>query len=128
MTIAQNVPAADRLMELGRDTDAYELLPDNISSNALAASIVIGHAHILYGFTVNNTNANAQYILVFDQSSLPADTAIPLVSFTVPGASDKAVEWITPRKHRRGIVICNSSTAATKTIGSADCFFDVQYK
>ena len=31
------------------------------------------------------------------------------------------------REFESGLVICNSSTDATKTIGSADTFFDVQY-
>jgi len=118
----------DPYREYGRGSDWYELLPDNKSSNVIAASIVIPQAHQLVGFTVNNTNASAQYILVFDQTTLPADGAVPVTSFTVPGASDKAVEWLRPRRMNRGIVLCNSSTAATKTVGSADCFFDVQFK
>ena len=118
---------SDPLMERGRGTDRYELLPDNFRSNALAASIVIAQAHALYGFTVNNTNAAAQYIQVFDSVTLPADGAVPDVLFTIAGASDKGVLWLPPRRFRRGIVICNSSTAGTKTIGSADCFFDVQF-
>lgn len=105
----------------------YELLPNNFYSNVLGSSIVIPQAHFLYGFTVNNTNVSAQFILVFDLTGLPANGAAPAVSMTVPGASDKAVEWIRPRRMFEGIVICNSSTAATKTIGAADCFFDVQY-
>ena len=115
------------LLEHRRGTDLYELLPDNKHSNGLDSSIVVASAHALYGFTVNNTNASQQFILVFDLATLPADGAVPAVSFTVPGASDKAVEWVTPRKMNQGIVVCNSSTAGSKTLGSADCFFDVQY-
>lgn len=105
----------------------YELLPNNQHSPALASSIVIAGAHILYGYTVSNTNTNPQYVQVFDLAVLPADGAVPAVVFTVPGASDKAVQWLPPRKMLQGIVLCNSSTAGTKTIGAADCFFDVQY-
>jgi hypothetical protein len=105
----------------------FELLPNNISSNALAASVVSSGAHFLYGFTVSNTNAAAQYVLVFDLRVLPAEGAVPSIVFTVDGASDKGVQWLPPRKMLQGIVICNSSTPGTKTIGAADCFFDVQY-
>lgn len=108
-------------------TRGYEYLPSNLHSNGLAASVQIAGAHELYGFTVNNTSAAAQYILVFDLAVLPADGAVPDVSFTAPAASDKGVLWIPARKMLQGIVICNSSTAGSKTIGAADCFFDVQY-
>lgn len=105
----------------------YELLPDNIHSNALAASIVIAGAQELYGFTVCNTNTVAQYIQVFDLAALPADGAIPATLLTVAGSTSAGVQWLPPRKMLQGIVLCNSSTAATKTIGAADCYFDVQY-
>ena len=114
------------VVEYAQD-QGYERLPDNFHSNALAASIVIPGAHELYGFTVSNTNAAAQYVQVFDLSALPSDGAVPAVLFTVPGASNEGVQYLPPRKMLEGIVICNSSTAGTKTIGSADCFFDVQY-
>ena len=105
----------------------YDNLPVNKSSNVLASSIVIAGAHELFGFTVNNTNAAAQFILVFDLASLPADGAVPAISLTCPAVSDKGVVWLPQRKMLEGIVICNSSTAGTKTVGAADCFFDVQY-
>lgn len=104
----------------------YELLPDNYGSNGLANSIRIPMAHKLFGFTVANTNANAQYILLFDQTSVPADGQVPDVVFQVAGATTDGVLWVPPRKMLRGIVLCNSTTAGTKTIGAADCAFDVQ--
>lgn len=103
-------------------------LPLNIHSNGLSASLIVktGQA-LLYGFTVLNTNASAQFIQVFDATSVPADGAVPAVVFTVAGSGDKGVSWIPGRTFQQGIVICNSSTAATKTVGSADCFFDAQF-
>lgn len=103
-------------------------LPSNHRSNALAASLIVttGPA-LLYGFTVLNTNASAQFIQLFDARDLPADTAVPDCVFTVPGSSNLPVQWIPWRTFNVGIVMCNSSTAATKTIGAADCFFDAQY-
>jgi hypothetical protein len=105
----------------------YESLPSNKRSSVLANSIAVSGAHELYGFTVNNTKGSAQFILVFDQLTVPGNGAVPDVSFTVPASSDKGVVWLPARRMDRGIVICNSSTADSLTAGSADCFFDVQY-
>jgi hypothetical protein len=105
----------------------YERLPSNKHSTGLANSIVISGAHELYGFTVNNTKAAAQYVLVFDLATLPSTGAVPDVSLTASASLDKGVVWLPARRMNQGIVIANSSTADTLTIGSADCFFDVQY-
>jgi hypothetical protein len=105
----------------------YESLPANKRSGALAASIAIAGAHELFGFTVNNTKASAQFILVFDLATLPSNGAVPDVSLTAPASLDRGALWIPARRMTQGIVIANSSTSSTLTIGSADCFFDVQY-
>ena len=104
-------------------------LPLNVHSNVLAADIVVKpRPGYLLGMTVNNTNAAAQYVLLFDAATLPADGAVPCTSFTVPASSHLAVYFNTPgRAFLTGIVACNSSTADSKTIGSADCFFDAQF-
>lgn len=108
--------------------DGSANLPRNIHSNAYATAIVVtkGPA-LLYGFTVYSSAAAAQFVQVFDASSVPADGAIPAVVFSVPTASDKSVQWLPARTFLTGIVICNSSTGPTKTIGAADCYFDVQF-
>lgn len=109
--------------------DRFEAnLPLNISSLALEASRVVKSGPgRLYGFTVTNTSASAQYIQVFDASTLPADGSIPNELFRVSAGVSFPVQWIPWRTFNVGCVICNSSTAATKTIGSADCFFAVQF-
>lgn len=107
---------------------AVNQLPLSKHSQALAASLVaLPGMSYLVSFTVNNTNAAAQFIQFHDAAALPADGAIPAVVFTVAASSDKIVSYTLPgRLFNTGIVVCNSSTAATKTIGAADCFFDVQ--
>lgn len=103
-------------------------LPLTKSSIALAASLVgCGESCYLTAFTVLNTNAAAQFIQLHDSRTLPGNGAVPTVSFTVPGSSDKTVSYALPGlKFLAGVVIANSSTSATLTIGSADCFFNVQ--
>jgi hypothetical protein len=95
---------------------------------ALAASIVLPGHLLVYGFTVYSTKGSAQFVLMFDTGTLPGDGAVPI--FPWPVAASNGVGFaFTPRgrQFRTGLVLCNSSTDATKTIGSADCFFDVQY-
>lgn len=104
------------------------LWPPNYSSKQLEASAVVKTGSgILYGFTVSNTKASAQFVQVFDARSLPADGAVPIISQTVAAGSVVGFNWIPGRTFFAGIVLCNSSTQGSKTLGSADCLFDAQY-
>lgn len=99
--------------------------PTKVSTPALVASKILkASAGTLIHLVASNTKASAQMIQIFDSATLPLDNAVPLVSFKVPAADARSYDIpITGMPFSNGIVVCNSSTAATKTIGSADCLF-----
>lgn len=101
----------------------------NVSTAAYATNLVIkGSAGTLYGFSGYNSKATAQFIQIHDAASLPADTAVPKVVFTVPAVSNFAIDFgPRGRAFATGIVACNSSTGPTKTIGAADVWIDAQF-
>ena len=102
--------------------------PNNVNSGALVNALTVKFGEgLLFGFTVNNTKASSQFILVFDMQSAPGAGAVPVCSFIVNASSNLPVNWIPPRTFRAGCFLANSSTSATLTAGSADCFFDVQF-
>lgn len=102
--------------------------PLNFSTNRLASSIIVPGRIVAYGFTAYNTKASSQFILVFDANTLPAEGAVPLFSWNLSNNSGVGFGWQpNGRQFQTGLVLCNSSTDATKTIGSVDCFFDVQF-
>jgi hypothetical protein len=102
--------------------------PLNFNVGGLRTNIVVPGRIVVYGFTVYNTKASAQFLNVFDANTLPADAAVPLFSFALPANSGVGFGFQpNGRQFQGGLVLCNSSTDATKTIGSADCFFDVQF-
>jgi hypothetical protein len=106
-------------------TDIVRLLL-NGNSGAVASSLVVKTSPgLLFGFTVSSIAA--QFIQIFDASSLPANAAVPTAVFPVAATNQVSVAWNPPRSFRNGLVICNSSTQHTKTLGSADCIFDVQF-
>lgn len=111
-------------------TDWYDdQRPTNATSVVLSNSIVaLAGAGRLIGLSVLSTKASAQFIQVFDLAVLPADGAVPNGPVYTVAASSNLGLYFGPagRWFGAGIVICNSSTSGTKTIGSADCWFDVQ--
>lgn len=99
-----------------------------VYSGTLTSDIVVPGQVLLYGFTVSSTNSGSQYVQLHDAQTLPADGAVPI--FFAPVASDDQVSGYYGSRGRRftgGIVICNSSTPDTKTLGADDCLFDIQY-
>ena len=104
------------------------MTPTNFNRGVKLASIVLPGHLIVYGWTVYNTKASAQFLNVFDNATLPADTSVPLFSWALAANTGVGFSWAPQgREFVSGLVLNNSSTDATKTIGSSDCFFDVQY-
>lgn len=100
----------------------------NANSGAAVNSLVVKQTSgILFGFTASSTLVGGQFIQLFDASTLPADTAVPTLVFPVPTVSVLTVNYIPPRAFRNGIIICNSTTQNTKTIGAANTILDVQF-
>lgn len=103
-------------------------LSNSTSAAYEASRLVKASAGTLYGFAGFNSKVSAQFILVFDAASLPADTAVPVFVLTAPSAANFSVDFgVYGRRFATGIVMCNSSTGPTKTIGAADCWFDARY-
>jgi hypothetical protein len=101
-----------------------------ISSNAYEASHVIktGAGNVIF-VSVYNSKASAQFIQLFDSITVPADTAVPVMTQTVAASSNYTFSIpLTGMPFNTGIAISNSSTGPTKTVGAADCFFTVVVK
>ncbi len=99
-------------------------------SAAYATSLVIkaspGRLYQLVGY---NSKTSAQFIQLHDAVSLPADTAIPKMIWIVPASQNFSLDLpLGGKAFLNGIVVTNSSTGPTKTIGSADVWYSAEYK
>lgn len=99
------------------------LQTDYYQTSAVAASGVVTATGRNYFFAISgyNNNTSAQFIQLFDSATVPADATVPKIVFRAEGSRnfyydtfDRGVFFT------NGISWSNSSTLATKTIGSAD--------
>lgn len=101
-----------------------------ITSAALEASKVIkASAGQLCSLAIFNSKASAQFILIMNSATVPADGAVTLLYPPIPiaAASLVVIDFPRPLVASTGIAVSNSSTGTfTKTIGSADCAFCAQ--
>lgn len=100
----------------------------NATSGAYEASrVLLAQPGFVFGLTGYNSKTSVQFIQLHDSATLPADAAVPGISFPVAAQSPFSLDFgFNGRYFTNGAVICNSSTDRTKTIGSADCSFDAQ--
>lgn len=90
-------------------------------------------AATLYRVNVSSKAAAAGFIFIWNRSALPVDGTLPdfppiPIAIGNAGGSFVSVDLSgAPRTHSTGIVVAFSSTAATFTLGTADCWFDVGY-
>lgn len=95
------------------------------SSTAYEASRILKSGPgTLLSLTGYNSKGSAQFIQLHNSATVPADTAVPIAVLTVATVGNFAFT-LPPGgiPFSTGIVVCNSSTGPTKTIGSADTFF-----
>jgi len=104
-------------------------LPVNVSSNGRSNFIVVKSGPgTIYGASIYSNKASAQFILLFDAATLPAEGTIPAAVFTVAATGNLGLYWgSVGRSFSQGLVLCNSSTDNSKTIALADCWFDAQF-
>lgn len=113
--------------EMPDSTATFAVTP-SFSTAAEASRIAKASAGNLLGFSFVNGNAATRYVQVFNSATLPADAAVPVMSFPVAtGATFAFDSGKFPNQFSAGITLCNSSTQLTKTIGSADSLFYIQY-
>ena len=107
-----------------------QLSTSRSSSVAYEASRVIkATPGVLFGLSGYSSNVAAQFIQIHDASSLPANGVAPLAFITVPASSNFSIDFgVFGIPCFVGIVVCNSTTGPTKTIGAADCYFTVRMR
>ena len=99
------------------------------SSAAETGHVLKNAAGTLISLVGYNGKTSAQFIQVHNSTTVPAESSVPSYSFTVPASSNFSLDIpICGAPFTTGISVCNSSTQATKTIGSADCWFTAVIK
>jgi hypothetical protein len=131
VTLATDGPGVSSLSSIANNTAGGAVSGASlVSSTANEASRVIkASAGTLISLVGYNARASAQFIQLFNSATVPADTAVPIYTFMVPASANFSLDVpVSGIPFTTGIAVSNSSTQATKTIGSADCWFTAVIK
>ena len=100
---------------------------NEVKSTVLQASLVLKDGRgFISQLDVFNSMGSAQFILLIDSPTLPADGPVTLLYPPIPIPANTLLRHTFTKaiEAKSGIVVCNSSTGTfSKTIGSADCAF-----
>lgn len=103
--------------------------PDqDTSAAAEASSVTKASAGNLYNVVATNSSGSARYWQMFNSTTVPADTTVPVISIYVAAGGSIELGWKRGKYFSAGMSWCWSSTAATKTISSTDGIATVDYK
>lgn len=99
------------------------IVPNSPGTSLVASRVISTRPCKVYAIIVLNTSGATQYVQIHETTSLPANGVAPKIP-SIPVAAG-AVVMIDVGGNvgldLDALTICNSSTAATKTIGAADC-------
>jgi hypothetical protein len=96
-----------------------------VQANSLVVKTGKGYLAQVFGY---NTLAGTQFLQVFDSATLPIDTTVPLLVIALAASAPFQLQFnFTVMEMQNGIVICNSTTGPTKTIGAANCLITAIY-
>lgn len=79
-------------------------------------------------FEISGYTTSAGFVQIFNSTTVPADTAVPIISFAVSANSNFSRKFEKPVRFGTGISVCHSSTQATKTVSGNVAWFEVLYK
>ena len=111
--VPQNVPAAPRL-------------PDQTGSTGKVNSQVISTGPRVL-IAVSGLSEIDQTIMIFDAVAVPNDGASPKERIPAPANYPFSFESNRGIECRTGIVICNSTTPGTLTLGAVDTYWNVKH-
>lgn len=104
-------------------------LSNHATMTASAGTHIKATPGTLYTLTVTNNKISAQYFQIHNLATVPADGATPVYCIYLQAGAIAEISFGAYGKYcAAGIYWCNSSTQATKTIGSADCIVSAEYK
>lgn len=101
----------------------------DIASPPASSLIAVTQAAKVFSVMIYNSAASDQWYMVFDATALPANGAVPKIPpVLVPSKSSGWIDWGDGRQFYNGVVVCNSTTDTTKTLGAADSWLSVNFR